>query len=169
MTNIFSRIQNVDKRVSGYFADSKDSWLKKSLPVVTHLGDGALWVTVYTLTFIFIYNRFSQLLHTLISAEMIGICFIISLRYLAKRTRPDRTYRSIIAWNRYSFPSHHSLRIFLIATVGGAHFPYMLPILFVAAVVVSFSRIALLRHYLSDVLAGALLGVLAANISLKLF
>ncbi len=169
MTNIFSRIQNVDKRVSGYFADSKDSWLKKTLSVMTHLGAGASWIAVYTLTSIFMYDRFSQLLHTLISAEMIGLCFIISLRYLAKRARPDKKYQSIIAWNRYSFPSHHSLRVFFIATVGGAYFPHLLSILLIAAVVISFSRIVLLRHYLSDVVTGGLLGVLTANLSLRLF
>ena len=168
MSILFS-IVDLDRIISEYFAHSKNRWLNKTFAVLTHLGDGALGLMVYALMFFFLYNRFSRMLHLLVSAEIIGLSFIIPLRYLTGRKRPDRNYTSVIPWNKYSFPSHHSLRMFLITTVVGAYFPHLLPFLLLAAVVISFSRIYLLRHYLSDVLAGALLGILAAYISFGLF
>jgi undecaprenyl-diphosphatase len=168
MSMLFSKIE-IDRRVSEYFANSKNRRLNKTFAVLTHLGDGALWLTIYALIFFFLYDRYTRMLYALVSAEIIGLSLIISLRYITKRRRPDRNYTSIIPWNKYSFPSHHSLRTFLIATIIGIYSPHLLPFLLSVAVVVSFSRIYLLKHYLSDVFAGALLGFLTANISLRLF
>lgn len=166
---LFLKLENIDRRVSDYFSYSKNRRLNKTFAVLAHLGDGVLWLIVYVLMFFFLYDRYSRMLHSLVPAETIGLFFIISLRYLTGRKRPDSNYTSIIPWNKYSFPSHHSLRAFLIATIVGKYFPHSLPFMFFAAVVISFSRIYLLRHHLSDVLAGALLDVLTANISLRLF
>ncbi|MBW2194639.1 MAG: phosphatase PAP2 family protein [Deltaproteobacteria bacterium] len=132
---------------------------------LTHLGTGAVWITVYAFSLIFLYERFTQLIFTLILAEMTGLLIIVILRYITRRERPARHYKCffLTPWNRYSFPSHHALRSFMIVVIVGAHFPRLFPFFLFIAVVVSFSRIYLAKHFLSDVLVGALLGILLAN------
>jgi len=57
-----------------------------------------------------------------------------------------------------SFPSGHTIVFFAIIPLIGKSFPKMRPILWTTASLVGFSRIYLGVHYISDVLAGALLG-----------
>jgi undecaprenyl-diphosphatase len=157
----------IDRKIKEYFASHNNPWLRAGLGALTHLGSGAVWITVYALLLIFFNDHFSQLVLTLILAEVIGLLTIIILRYTTKKKRPiiDYKYFSLTPWNRYSFPSHHALRSFIIAIVVGTDFPGLLPFLLVMAATVSFSRIYLSKHYLSDVLVGALLGILLATVS----
>ena len=163
----FGKLMEMDRTVSQYFASHNNPWLRAPLRALTHLGTGAVWITVYALFFIFLQNHFTQLILTLILAEVIGLLTIIVLRYMTKRKRPIIHYKylSLTPWNRYSFPSHHALRSFIIAVILGTYYPWLLPFLLVMAATVSFSRIYLLKHYLSDVLVGALLGILLATAS----
>jgi undecaprenyl-diphosphatase len=68
-----------------------------------------------------------------------------------------------LAWfaaDRFSFPSGHALNSFAIGSVIALSFPLLaLPVLAVAASVAA-SRVVLGLHWLSDVLAGALVGLL---------
>ena len=55
-------------------------------------------------------------------------------------------------------PSGHTAAAFLMATVLAASFPLWAPLLFAWAALVGASRLLLGVHYLSDLVAGALLG-----------
>ncbi|MDD3289013.1 MAG: phosphatase PAP2 family protein, partial [Alphaproteobacteria bacterium] len=61
-------------------------------------------------------------------------------------------------WN--SFPSGHTTNIFAAAMAIGILFPRTRPWLFPFAATVGLSRVIINAHYLSDVVAGAFLGVL---------
>lgn len=151
--------------MSRHFTARQNPRLRAVFGGVTYLGAGAVWVPLYTLFLIIAGANLRHLVATLIIAEMMGLFFIITLRYKTKRERPAQQNRvfPLSPWNRYSFPSHHALRSFIIAFVLGIDFPWLLTFLLPAAGVVSFSRIYLSKHYLSDVLAGALLGILVAG------
>jgi len=167
----FSRLTELDRRISRYFASHNNPWLRGALRALTHLGTGAIWISLYALWLIFfLQDHYTRLILTLILAEVIGLLTIIILRYMIKRKRPIISYRYfyLTPWNKYSFPSHHTLRSFIIAVVIGTDFPRLLPLLLIMAATVSFSRIYLLKHYLSDVLAGTLLGILLAMMSQRL-
>jgi len=163
----FGKLMEMDRTVGQYFASHNNPWFRAVLGALTHLGSGSVWITVYALLLIFFHDQFSQLILALILAEVVGLLTIIILRYMTKRKRPIMHYKyfSLTPWNRYSFPSHHTLRSFIIAVILGTYFSGLLPFLLVMAATVSFSRIYLLKHYLSDVLVGALLGILLATAS----
>ena len=163
----FAKLMEMDLIISRYFSSHNNPWLRGALGALTYLGTGAVWITLYALALIFLQDRFAQLILTLILAEMIGLLTIIILRYMTKRKRPVIHYKyfSLTPWNRYSFPSHHTLRSFIIAVIVGTYSPGLLPFLLIMAATISFSRIYLSKHYLSDVLAGALLGILLAMVS----
>ncbi len=163
----FGKLMEIDRIISHYFASHNNPWLRAALGALTHLGSGAVWITVYALLLVLFHDHFSQLILALILAEVIGLLTIITLRFMTKRERPIIHYQyfSLTPWNRYSFPSHHALRSFIIAVILGTDFPGLLLFLLVMAATVSFSRIYLLKHYSSDVLVGVLLGILLTTVS----
>jgi membrane-associated phospholipid phosphatase len=73
------------------------------------------------------------------------------------RTRPDGS-------DSVSFPSGHTSSAFALATVAQKHYGWKVGVpSYLAASAIGFSRIERNRHYLSDVLAGATLGVIAGR------
>ena len=163
----FTKWVEIDRKTDLYFSSHNNPRLRAVLAALTRLGTGALWVVVYTLSLILLPDHCARVILTLIFAELIGLMVIVALRYLTKRKRPIDLHRTcaLTPWNRYSFPSHHTLRCFIIAVIVGADFPRLLPFLIVTASAVGFSRIYLSKHYLSDVVVGCLLGILLALMS----
>jgi membrane-associated phospholipid phosphatase len=74
------------------------------------------------------------------------------------RTRPDGERRR----SNSSFPSSHAANAFALAWVLGARWRRGIPVFLVLALVVAFSRMYLNRHFLSDVVVGAFIGVICA-------
>ncbi|NTV92976.1 MAG: phosphatase PAP2 family protein [Chlorobiaceae bacterium] len=89
------------------------------------------------------------------------------IKYILGRARPklylnDGMYgmdffRWEHAWT--SFPSGHSATAFSAAAALSLLFPRFRLFFFIAAALIAFSRIAINKHYISDVLAGSLLGL----------
>lgn len=79
----------------------------------------------------------------------------LSIKYGVNRTRPDG--------DSYSFPSGHSSYSFMAATFLQERYgsKFGVPALFSASYV-AYSRVASKRHYVSDVLAGAIIGSLSS-------
>ncbi len=71
------------------------------------------------------------------------------------RTRPDGERRR----SNSSFPSSHAANAFGLAWVLGARWRRGIPFFFALALLVAFSRLYLNRHFLSDVVAGAAIGM----------
>jgi undecaprenyl-diphosphatase len=144
--------------------------MKRVFQVVTHLGDGEIWIAVYAASFIFFREYLSNIIFPVVFAEIIGLMMSISIRYAVKRERPERTYRAhfLTPWNRYSLPSGHALRSFIIAVTVGTQYPEMLFPLLVMAGMICFSRVYLGKHYLSDILVGAMMGGVLAAVSVHL-
>jgi membrane-associated phospholipid phosphatase len=61
-----------------------------------------------------------------------------------------------------SFPSGHATSVFAVATVFGAFYPRFRWPLYTVAAAVAVGRVYLDRHYLSDILAGAAIGIAIA-------
>jgi len=96
---------------------------------------------------------------------------VLLIKFRIKRKRPEgewgRVYRSS---DPHSFPSGHAARAFLIATIATGLGPAGLAAaLWIWAPLVSLARVAMGVHYLSDIVAGALLGILVAWIGLQVY
>jgi membrane-associated phospholipid phosphatase len=76
----------------------------------------------------------------------------------ANRTRPDGEHKR----SNSSFPSSHAANAFTLAWVLSSRWRRAWPAFFGLATLVAFSRMYLNRHYLSDVVAGAVLGMAIA-------
>ncbi len=90
------------------------------------------------------------------------------IKELFERLRPCNALGDIITpagcGGTFSFPSNHAVNNFAAATFFFILYKNLKWILFTSALLVSLSRIYLGLHYPSDVLAGAVLGLLAGYI-----
>ncbi len=137
----------------------------------TYLGDGWLWGMVALSIFILDNRRFFILLIGF-SIIFINKILVLSIKHYFKRSRPkplSSNLRSKIV-QEYSFPSGHSTDSFSIAFLM-AHFYPLVPLqvgIYLLSALISFSRLYVGEHYPTDVITGALLGIIMSNMLLKL-
>ncbi|PTB95981.1 hypothetical protein C9994_09345 [Marivirga lumbricoides] len=144
------------------------------LKYVTHLGDGIFAIVIIV---VMLFNRFRYAVMLLYAFLISGITSQVLKKIFFKDVERPALYFKNISELRFvegvelmysnSFPSGHSATAFALAfslifiTKKISH-RY---ILFGIALVVSFSRVYLSEHFLEDVMAGSLIGVIAAFIS----
>ena len=141
-------------RVAAVFAHSGDSWFwGAGLVLIIWRGDAA--------------QRAWALQLLLAIAGLAAIVLVI--KFLIRRRRPPGEWGSIYRLtDPHSFPSGHAARAFLIAALVVAWGPsWLVPIVVLWAPLVALARVATGLHYLSDVLGGIVLGLVAAVIAVE--
>lgn len=89
------------------------------------------------------------------------------LKNAIRRHRPLDLPCFIVPSDKYSLPSGHTAAAFLVCGLIAAYYPlWLLPALCWAALI-GLSRVLLGVHYLTDVVAGALLGLSCAKLALE--
>jgi undecaprenyl-diphosphatase len=125
--------------------------------LISRTGDGPLYAVLAALLW-WQGEAERELVGVALLAFAIELPLYLLLKNLLKRQRPIGLPVFITPSDRYSLPSGHTAAAFLMATVLTAIFPLWAPLLFVWAALVGASRLLLGVHYLSDLVAGALLG-----------
>jgi len=132
-----------------FFAHSGDSWFWGLGMLILWFAGNSFWKqwAVYQLFWV-----------SLLAA------LVMALKFSIRRRRPEGDWGAIYRnTDPHSFPSGHAARAFLIATLAVFLGPGWLAIaLWIWAPLVSLARVAMGVHYVSDVIAGAMLGVLVA-------
>lgn len=133
------------------------------MPLLTKLGDGGiLWICCTVMLLLFRKTRKAGAAMA-VSLALEVICCSVILKPLVARPRPydvNAVQLLIPPLSDYSFPSGHTGAAF--AAASSLFFSknrLWIPAL-VIAVLMGFSRLYLYVHYPSDVLAGALLGIM---------
>jgi undecaprenyl-diphosphatase len=95
---------------------------------------------------------------------------VLGVKLLIRRRRPEGEWGAIYrSTDPHSFPSGHAARAFLLAVLALAWSSAVVAgILIVWAPLVALSRVAMGLHYLSDVVGGALLGLIAGGVALAI-
>jgi membrane-associated phospholipid phosphatase len=96
------------------------------------------------------------------------------LKHLIGRARPRVTEELLFIGPTLksgydSFPSGHTTVAFCFAYILSGHFPRYRNIFYIIALIIGFERAEDLAHFPSDVLAGALIGLIAGKILMKIF
>jgi undecaprenyl-diphosphatase len=167
-----NEIKTWDLAILDWIADHiHTDLLDQMMPVITSLGDkGIIWILL-ALILICIPKERTAGLQILLA---LGFSFLFCntlLKNLVGRVRPFDIISGIELLIRsphdYSFPSGHTSAAFAAATVLWLNCHKAKHVLLGLAVLMGFSRLYLYVHYLSDVLAGALVGIASGFLAVK--
>ena len=147
------------RKVNGWRAPR---WLRLWMIVATRGGDGWLWYTMGAVVAAFGGAQRFAALAAAVVAVGVGIAIFLKLKRVCNRKRPcalePHCWADLLPPDQFSFPSGHTITAFAVTMSLGAFYPAaFLGLLFCAASVAA-SRILLGMHFLTDVIAGAVIG-----------
>lgn len=167
-------IEPLDNATSSFIISIRSPELTNTMNIITNIS-GSYALIVFTTLFIILIKKKKYPL-----AITINLIAVFITSQLAKAiVERDRPLDMLVSAPGYSYPSGHSM-------VGLAYFSFLsylvikyipnkivkiiLPIVFtITILLVGFSRIYLGAHYLSDVLAGFLLGAIYLIIFINIY
>jgi undecaprenyl-diphosphatase len=156
---IESRDHRLMRRVHRWRAPK---WIRVWMMLATRCGDGWIWYLLGVILLLFGGRQKFVALESGAVAVAVGILLFKLLKNASHRTRPcqlePHCWSAILPPDRFSFPSGHSITAFAVATCIGLYYPQLSDLLLFIAVCVAASRIILGMHFLSDVVAGSLMG-----------
>jgi len=141
------------------------------MPIITKLGSGGMiWIALAVILLISRKYRIAGAAMLLALALDVVVCNII-LKPLVARIRPcdvNTAVQLLIARpTDYSFPSGHTAASFAATfALYFSHKKLWIPAL-VLAVLIAFSRLYLYVHYPTDVLAGAMIGIIIGYLGFR--
>lgn len=128
----------------------------------------SVFVVLILMTTLFLWEERKE---HYIAPLLVGIVFtvftIFALKFAFHRARPDEVLY-ILNFVDYSFPSAHSAIGFATIPVLDKEFPKLKFFWIAFAVLIGLSRVVLNLHYVSDVIAGAIIGYLCGYTVLRL-
>jgi undecaprenyl-diphosphatase len=134
--------------------DLENDFLDVTTPVIQRMGDSQIYTGACMLLCAFGDEKMAETGKLAAAAFMEAGFVTFALKELVGRPRPideDETD---------SFPSGHTTFAFTMATIAGHEYTSLRIPLYVAALGTAFSRVYLGRHYPSDVIVGAVIGIL---------
>ncbi|MBV6396226.1 MAG: hypothetical protein HFACDABA_01820 [Anaerolineales bacterium] len=167
----FRSLLELDARLSDRLRVAEQPGLLRALAVFfAHSGDSWFWGLGLFLVWQFGDSFWKQWALVLFAAIAALAVIVLTIKFLVRRRRPAGEWGGIYRnTDPHSFPSGHAARAFMIAALALGLGPAWLAILLcVWAPLVALARVAMGVHYLSDIIAGAALGIIVGSIALEL-
>ncbi len=168
----FRSLLELDARLSDRLrVAEKPGFLRNLAVFFAHSGDSWFWWTALLILWFFSNSAWKQW-EVVEFFGMLGLAgVVLAIKFLIRRERPQGEWGGIYRnTDPHSFPSGHAARAFLIAVVGTALAPpWLAAVLWVWAPLVALARVAMGVHYLSDIVAGAVLGIIVALVGLQIY
>lgn len=167
---MLDRIQAWDDRILQILAKKHTPFLNRLMVLITATGDnGIIWFAL-TVPFLLL-NQWRLTGFTMLSA--MGIATLsgeLTIKHIVKRIRPcNKAYEEYLLIENpphYSFPSGHTTASFAVAAVIANMCPSLAAAVMIYASLIAFSRLYLLVHYPTDVLAGMVIGTVCGFIAI---
>jgi undecaprenyl-diphosphatase len=133
-----------------------------------HSGDSWVWLPVLGLLAWFSSSGWRERCVWMMVGIVITALIVFAIKLTVRRRRPEGEWGEIYRrTDPHSFPSGHAARAVMLAVLGlGLGPAWFGMVLLVWAPLVVLARVAMGVHYLSDVLAGALLGLAIGLVAL---
>ncbi len=137
------------RKFAAFFAHSGDSWF---------LEIGLFLIWIFTKG---IWHSYSALFA---GAIIIQAVLVIAIKFLIKRRRPEGDWGSVYRnTDPHSFPSGHAARMIMLSIISFGLGIHLLGwIVLIWGICVSFARVSLGVHYLIDIIAGWVIGIILA-------
>ena len=168
MTDFAKKISDFDQKISAALRISpQDGWLFKTAAFLAHSGDSWFWCGPLFVLWLFSTGEQERTTAYWGGAIAVTACFVFVLKRLIARARPEGEWGNVYRkTDPYSFPSGHAVRAGVILMLAFHTFtqPWLLAVFCVWALLMTLSRVATGVHYLMDVIAGVLLGLLIGHI-----
>ena len=142
--------------------------LRTCAAFLAHSGDSWFWWAGLVLLW-WLGNAFWRPWALTVLLSIIGLAvLVLAIKFTIRRRRPEGEWGGMYrSTDPHSFPSGHAARAILIAVLAIGLGPAWLAILLcVWAPLVALARVAMGLHYLSDIAAGVILGVIAGGVIL---
>jgi len=169
LTFIAHRDHNLMRRINRWPAPR---WVRVWMLCATRGGDGWLWYGMGLMILLFGGDQRFLAVATAAAAAGLGITLFLRLKKATGRKRPcafePHCWAKLLPPDQFSFPSGHTITAFSVAVSLSMFYPNLAIGLLFCAVSVALSRILLGMHFLSDVLAGAVIGTALAEIAVHL-
>ena len=137
-------------------------WIRYWMIAATRAGDGWLWYSLGAVLLAFGGAQRFEAVGAAASAALVGIGVFKLLKRMSQRPRPcqiePHCWSRVLPPDRFSFPSGHTMTAFAVAIPLSLFYPTLTIGLLFCALSIAMSRILLGLHFLSDVVAGALIG-----------
>lgn len=137
-------------------------WVRFYVLSATRGGDGWLWYAMGLAILLFGGESRFAALGAAGTAAILSILLFVWLKRFARRSRPCQIERhcwaTLLPPDQFSFPSGHTMTAFAVAIPLSLFYPSLTIGLLFCAISIAISRILLGMHFLSDVLAGAVIG-----------
>ena len=162
----------LDNFLSLQAAGLQNNFLNPIMFWLSNIGSGI--VVFFIITALFLYEeRKRRWIIPLWLSFLVSSIIVFALKFLIMRERPFEllslhTFKEFALWNS-SFPSWHAAMAFAALPIIDKEFPKIYLFWVIFALLIVFSRIYFGYHFVSDVIAGALIGYFSGFVFLKLW
>jgi len=137
-------------------------WIQLYALGSTRGGDGWLWFVIGLAVLVFGGPERFGAVSSGSFAGILSVGAFLWLKRFTGRKRPihiePHCWATLLPPDQFSFPSGHTMTAFAVCVPLSLFYPPLAAVFFFCALSVAISRILLGMHFLSDVLAGALIG-----------
>ncbi len=148
-------------------------WIRIWMLAATRMGDGWIWYGLGLMLLVYGGPQRFSAVGAAGAAAVLGIFVFKALKRLSHRQRPcqiePHCWSNVLPPDQFSFPSGHTMTASSIAIVVSYFYPALEGVLFFLVLSIAVSRIVLGMHFLSDVLAGVVMGVALGCASITAF
>ena len=160
---VLNFIENRDHRFMRRVQRWHAPWAVRAwMLLATRLGDGGLWYALGIGLLLFGGDQHLRAFACGGTAALGAVLMFKLLKGFSKRQRPceiePHCWAMVTPTDEFSFPSGHTMTACAITVCLGHFYPGWESTLLLVTVSIAASRIVLGMHFLSDVLAGALIG-----------
>lgn len=165
------RMLELDARLSEKMrVAERPGLLRSGAALLAHSGDSWFWLLALGAMWLVGPLQWRPQIAVMVVGIVVTAVVVMAIKFTVRRRRPDgewgRVYRST---DPHSFPSGHAARALMLAVLGLGMGPlWWGTLLLVWALCVSLARVAMGVHYLADIVAGMLLGLVMGLLVLSL-